>query len=73
MYQRFCLTLLGEARLWYATLNPDAIYWPALHLGNSTQNWAIPQSNTSTNGEALILMKMWTILTHMSQGLINVP
>ena len=27
---RFCLTLLGEARLWYETLNPDAIDWPAL-------------------------------------------
>ena len=27
---RFCLTLLGEARLWYETLNPDTIEWPAL-------------------------------------------
>ena len=27
---RFCLTLLGEAKLWYETLNPDAIDWPAL-------------------------------------------
>ena len=27
---RFCLTLLGEARLWYETLNLDAIHWPAL-------------------------------------------
>ena len=27
---RFCLTLLGEARLWYETLNLDAIDWPAL-------------------------------------------
>ena len=26
---RFCLTLLGEARLWYETLNLD-IDWPAL-------------------------------------------
>ena len=27
---RFFLTLLGEARLWYETLNPDAIDWPTL-------------------------------------------
>ena len=27
---RFCLTLLGEARLWYETLNPDTIDWPTL-------------------------------------------
>ena len=26
----FCLRLLGEARLWYETLNLDAIDWPAL-------------------------------------------
>ena len=40
-------------------------------LGNSIQNWAIPQSNTSTNGEVFILMKMQTVLTHMSQGSVN--
>ena len=28
-----------------------------MHLGDSTQNWAIPQNNTSTNGVAFILMK----------------
>ena len=28
--KRFCLTLLGEARLWYETLNPIASDWPAL-------------------------------------------
>ena len=28
--QRFCYTLLGKARLWYETLNPDVIDWPAL-------------------------------------------
>ena len=28
--QRFCLTLLGEARLWYDTLNPITNVWPAL-------------------------------------------
>ena len=28
--QRFCLTLLGEARLWYETLNSNVNDWPAL-------------------------------------------
>ena len=28
--QRFCLTLTGEARLWYETLKPKEIDWMAL-------------------------------------------
>ena len=28
--QRFCLTLVGEARNWYATLEPVAMKWPEL-------------------------------------------
>ena len=28
--QRFCLTLVGEARNWYATLEPIAMTWPEL-------------------------------------------
>ena len=28
--QRFCLTLVGEARYWYATLEPLAMTWPEL-------------------------------------------
>ena len=28
--QRFCLTLVGEARNWYATLEPLAMTWPEL-------------------------------------------
>ena len=28
--QRFCLILLGEARLWYESLTPIANDWPAL-------------------------------------------
>ena len=38
-----------------------------MYLGDNIQNWAIPQSNTSINGEVFILMKMWTVWTHMSQ------
>ena len=28
--QRFCLTLMGEARLWYASLEPIVMTWPEL-------------------------------------------
>ena len=28
--RRFCLTLMGEARLWYASLEPIALTWPEL-------------------------------------------
>ena len=46
---RFCLTLLGEARLWYETLNLGAIDWPALQnafrrqyskLGNTPEQYS---------------------------------
>ena len=45
---RFCLTLLGEARLWYEMLTPIANDWPALHnvfrrqyskLGNTQEQY----------------------------------
>ena len=44
----FCLTLLGEVRLWYETLNPDAIDWLVLqnalkrqysNLGNTPEQY----------------------------------
>ena len=37
--QRFCLTLLAEARLWCHSLEPININWKAvqIYLGNSTQ------------------------------------
>ena len=28
--QRFCSTLVGEARLWYESLRPIALYWNGL-------------------------------------------
>ena len=46
--QRFCLTLLEEARLWYEALNPIANDWPALQndfrrqyskLGNTPEQY----------------------------------
>ena len=29
--QRFCLTLLGDARLWYQSLEPINVDWQGLH------------------------------------------
>ena len=59
--QRFCLTLLGEARLWYHSLEP---------LGNTTwaqlqnffrtkviQNWVIHMNNYFKHGDHSFLMK----------------
>ena len=46
--QRFCMTLLGEARLWYEPLTPIANDWPALQnafrpqyskLGNTPEQY----------------------------------
>ena len=35
--QRFCLTLTGEVRLWYASLEPIAMTWPELQNQFRTQ------------------------------------
>ena len=35
--QRFCLTLTGEARLWYASLEPIAMTWLELQNQFSRQ------------------------------------
>ena len=48
--QRFCLTLLGEARLWYETLNLNNIAW--LELQNAYQATVLktgqyPKNSTS--------------------------
>ena len=46
--QRFCLTLTGEARLWYASLEPIVVTWQELQnqfrrqyskLGNTREQW----------------------------------
>ena len=38
--QRFCLTLMGETRLWYALLEPIVMTWKELQisLGNNIQS-----------------------------------
>ena len=59
--RRFCFTLLGEAKLWYATLN---IQLQQLNgkvnktgSGNNTSNLAILESIISMHGDPSNLMK----------------
>ena len=61
--QRFCLTLLGKARLWYETLTPITNVGQPFNmlLDDSIQNKAIPQNNTSISGEVFILVRIWTV------------
>ena len=57
--QRFCLTLLGEARLWYQSLEPINVDWQELqiYLGNNTPKQEIQENNYFTHGDPLILMR----------------
>ena len=57
--QRFCLTLLGEARLWYHSLEPINVDWPdyKICLGNDMQRYVTHENNYSMHGDPLILMK----------------
>ena len=72
---RFCLTLLGEARLWYETLKPIANDWPALQnafrrqyskLGNT------PQHSVFISGEVSTLMKMQIVYIPILPRSVNV-
>ena len=56
--QRFCLTLLGEARLWYQFLEPINADWQGLQnlLGNNTLKLVTLENNYFTHGDLLILM-----------------
>ena len=56
--QRFCLTLLGEARLWYESLEPINVDWQGLQnfLGNNTLKLVTLENNYFMHGDLLILM-----------------
>ena len=61
---KFCLTLMGEARLWYATLNvlQQQLNWEAykIDLGNNTPNLGTLEDNISMNGDLSNLMRQLT-------------
>ena len=54
--QRFCLTLLGEARLWYNSLEPSDIDWQGLQILFRQQYSKI--GNDSKYGDLLVLMRI---------------
>ena len=58
--QRFCPTLLGEARLWFQSIEPlENTTWPQLQnlFRQNIQNWAICVNSYFTHGDHSILMK----------------
>ena len=57
--QRFCCTLLGEARLWYHSLEPINVDWPQLQnlLSQRYSKVGNMQEQLFTPGGLLILMK----------------
>ena len=69
--QRFCLTLLGEARLWFQSLEPlNNTTWPELQnlfrqryskLGNTWEQWfhAWRSFNFNENTETIDSYVMW--------------
>ena len=59
--QRFCLTLTGEARLWYESLRLINADWIGLQNSFRQQYSKIcnTRNNFSTHGDFFILMKMW--------------
>ena len=59
--QRFCLTLLGEARLWFQSLEPlGNTTWPQfqIYLGKDTQNLAILMNNYFMHRDHSISMRI---------------
>ena len=64
--QRFCLTLLGEARLWYHSLEPINVDWSQLQNLFDIQRQVTYKNSYSTHGDPLILMKTQRPQTLMS-------
>ena len=63
---RFCLTLLGEARLWYETLGAHQLDWAGLQDSFQQQysNLVTQENSISMLGDLFIMMKTQTSLTH---------
>ena len=58
--QRFYFALLGEARLWYQSLESINVDWQGLkiYLDNNTPKLAIQENNYFTLGDPSILMRI---------------
>ena len=57
--QRFCITLLGEARLWYQSLEPIDVNWQESHnlFRQQYSKIGIQENNYFMHGDPLILMR----------------
>ena len=59
--QRFCLALLGEARLWFHSLEPLETQHGhnyRIYLGKGTQNWVTCMNSYFMHGDHLLSMKI---------------
>ena len=56
--QRFCLTLLGEARLWYDSLEPVNVHWQGIQNLFGQQYFKILGNNYFTHGDPLNTMRI---------------
>ena len=58
--QRFCLTLLDEARLWYQSLEPINVDWQGLQnlFMQQYSKLVTPENNYFTHGDHLISMRI---------------
>ena len=65
--QRFCLMLMGEARLWYDSLEPIVMTWQELQnqFGNSIQNKEILENSYFMHGGHFIMMRMQRCQIHV--------
>ena len=62
--QRFCLTLTGEARLWYETLRPTEVDWTGLQESFRQQysKFGNKRNNYFMCGDHFNMMKTQTLL-----------
>ena len=71
--QRFCLPLLGEARLWYHSLEPINVDWQGLqiYLDSNIPKEVTLDNNYFMYGDLLVLMKILKQQMHMFLTLGN--
>ena len=64
---RFCLTLTGEARLWYETLRPVQLDWAALqeHFTQQYSKFGSTREQSFMCGDHFIMMKTQILLILM--------
>ena len=61
--RRFCLTLTGEARLWYESIRPIEMDWDALQecFRSNISNLAVQENSIFTCGDHFSMMKIQTL------------